>query len=510
MTVAEKLFELFRGNEEARGVFNAGTEQQGVKVSGISRVIKGEAPTVALWEEHLAGESGLGVIPIKGNNNCNWAAIDVDKYNIKHVDLVKDLRKRGIDGVVGRSKSGGAHLYFFFQEEIDAIDVRAKLAEIASAMGFASSERFPKQTRLLADRGDTGSFLNMPYFAGERTLRYAYDDKAESLTVDEFVDYAFTKRYTRAAFLELKVTKQVINTPKGPFPEGPPCLQHLAAQGFGEGSRNNALFNLCVYARQAKPDTWETEIIKYNSEHLNPPLSQEEVNTLIKQFKKKDYYYKCGDQPIKDYCNKTLCMTRKFGVGQSGQEDIGGIVQIKGDPPIWFLSIDGNRVELENHELHNLRLFQRKCLATIGYFPRFPSENVWHVKLLALLEKRSVVEATDDTTFDGQFSDQLRIFGTDRGRAYSLDDAITSELPFRNDGYIWFTLVALDKHLQQVAFPWRRTKIRHRCLELGAVTTSHHYRGVPSEIIGVPDSFFGDMSERPTPSLNLPKRELPF
>ena len=35
------------------------------------------------------------------------------------------------------------------------------------------------------------------------------------------------------------------------FPSGPPCLNKLATTGFGEGSRNNALFNIAVYYKQA-------------------------------------------------------------------------------------------------------------------------------------------------------------------------------------------------------------------------------------------------------------------
>ena len=48
------------------------------------------------------------------------------------------------------------------------------------------------------------------------------------------------------------------------FPGGPPCLNKLASIGFGEGSRNNALFNIAVYYKQAQPDTWEDEIVKAN------------------------------------------------------------------------------------------------------------------------------------------------------------------------------------------------------------------------------------------------------
>ena len=61
------------------------------------------------------------------------------------------------------------------------------------------------------------------------------------------------------------------------FKDGPPCLNKLAVTGFGEGSRNNALFNIAVYFKQANPDNLEDEIVKANIEYMNPPLSNNEV-----------------------------------------------------------------------------------------------------------------------------------------------------------------------------------------------------------------------------------------
>jgi len=49
------------------------------------------------------------------------------------------------------------------------------------------------------------------------------------------------------------------------FPAGPPCLNKLASTGFGEGSRNNALFNIAVYYKQAHLDRdWETLLLSFS------------------------------------------------------------------------------------------------------------------------------------------------------------------------------------------------------------------------------------------------------
>ena len=65
--------------------------------------------------------------------------------------------------ILFRSKSGGGHACLFTNDFVPAVIMRAKLKLIASALGFAKAEIFPKQDYIRVDRGDTGSFLNLPY-----------------------------------------------------------------------------------------------------------------------------------------------------------------------------------------------------------------------------------------------------------------------------------------------------------------------------------------------------------
>ena len=90
--------------------------------------------------------------------------------------------------VVFRSKSGGAHVFIFVKEFVSAKLMRIKLKAIAELLGYHSSEIFPKQDYIRVDRGDTGSFLNIPYHANERTVRYAYDLEGNVLKLDKFIE----------------------------------------------------------------------------------------------------------------------------------------------------------------------------------------------------------------------------------------------------------------------------------------------------------------------------------
>ena len=126
-----------------------------------------------------------------------------------------------------------------------------------------------KQTKILIDRGDTGNFLNMPYHSDSRTTRYAFDDNGEALNTKEFLDYVQPFIITPNKFRKLDTS---FGTDEEVLQDGPPCLQHLCRKGFGEGSRNNALFNLGVYARMSDGDNWEVTVQRYNMDFLKPPL----------------------------------------------------------------------------------------------------------------------------------------------------------------------------------------------------------------------------------------------
>ena len=170
----DKFKKIFQGQDRAHGIFTTtGEVSDKNKIKGSGKVIQ-EPITDSLWKKHLQGEgSSLGVIPINDDSQCKWGCIDVDTYPLDHVKIAKNIKSKKIPLVVFRSKSGGAHLFLFVENFIPAVAMRKKLQEFASNLGYASCEIFPKQIEIKVDRGDTGNFLNLPYFGGENTTRYA-------------------------------------------------------------------------------------------------------------------------------------------------------------------------------------------------------------------------------------------------------------------------------------------------------------------------------------------------
>ena len=181
----QRFKEIFEGNNSAYGIMKL-TGEVTEKGKAVARaLIKRENVIDQLWSDHIEGkEPALGVIPINENNMCKWGCIDVDVYNLDHLSIMRDIKGMGFPLVTFRSKSGGAHLFLFAKDFIPASLMQSKLKAMAEALGYAGSEIFPKQTEILAERGDVGNFLNLPYHGGTRGLRYTFKAGGEAASLE--------------------------------------------------------------------------------------------------------------------------------------------------------------------------------------------------------------------------------------------------------------------------------------------------------------------------------------
>ena len=500
MSLAQEFYNLFKGSDIAHGTYTIKSERGADgKKQGTAKVIR-EPTTVDMWEDHLKGGTGLGIIPITSENTCLWGAIDIDQYDVSHKDLINVLKKNKIPAVVGRTKSGGAHVWIFLTAPIEAEEMQRKLTELSAALGYSGSEIFPKQTTILLDRGDTGNFLNMPYFGGEKTTRYGFNEEGDGLNPEDFIEYSRQYITTPSQFRKLNMS---FGTKEGVLEEGPPCLQHLCSKGFGEGSRNNALFNLGVYARMFDEDNWEQLVQRYNVDYLSPPLSHGEVGNTIRQLKKKDYFYKCEDQPIKPFCDKELCKVRKYGVGPSGiGNDMSSLTKIDGDPPIWILNVDGERLELSTNGLTSQAQFQKECVSQINKFPIMVSQRAWQTRIQLLLDNLTIVEVPPDATFKGEFEDLLHAFAAERAKGEERED-ILQGVAVWTETRVYFQIKDLKKHLSVNDFNhYTSNKITLRLQDLQAEKMFWRVRGKGIHVWSLPQDYFQtDDSEITLPQL---------
>ena len=437
----QRFKEIFEGNNSAFGqlILSGSTTDKG-KAEG-KAFIKRQPVIDKLWEDHLEGKDpALGVIPINENNECKWGCIDVDQYNLDHLSIMRNIKGFGFPLVTFRSKSGGAHLFLFAKDFIPAALMQSKLKAMAEALGFGGSEIFPKQTEILVERGDTGNFLNLPYHGGTRGLRYTFKAGGEAASLESFYsiydEWAQTKEQIEA--IVIKKTEVV-----EAFQDGPPCLNKLAQDGFGEGSRNNALFNVAVYHKQASPDNWEDKVMEDNSKWMNPPLSFQEVKQLLGSVGKRGYdKYRCKEQPICGVCNAAKCRTKKFGVGFEEEQmpELDTLTKITSNPPQWFLNVGGKRVELKTEQLHNPNLFAIAVLDQANVVSPIPKAADWReVYLKTLMNNLQEIEPLESLDPINQIVNLLYDFTVNRPAARTKED-ILNKMSWTDEGHTYFRM----------------------------------------------------------------------
>jgi hypothetical protein len=74
------------------------------------------------------------------------------------------------------------------------------------------------------------------------------------------------------------------------------------------------LFNFAIYAYKKYSDDFEGHVDEFNSRVLDPPLASKEVAAIITSVSKREYHYTCQTQPCKGLCDRSGCLTKRFGV----------------------------------------------------------------------------------------------------------------------------------------------------------------------------------------------------
>ncbi len=404
-----KFKTIFTGLERAHGVTKINQSNgDGTKVKGQS-FVKREQVTDNHWKEHLQGTSSLGIIPINDNNKCKWGCIDIDTYaGFDHKKLIQKIKLLNLPLIVFRSKSGGAHVFLFASDYVEAKSMRDKLTQIKAVLGYGGSEVFPKQTELKS-KDDTGNFLNLPYFNGDNTTRYAFKDDGTAASLEEFYGI-----YNNVKQLDIGLIK--VQRPESEFSDGPPCIEALAQNKIGEGSRNNTLFHYGVYAKKKWPTEWKSRITMFNIQAMEKPLSDSEVSIITNQHEKKDWGYKCKDEPMCSMCDKTLCRTRKFGIGQDIMfPNLTDLQVIDLEDPYYYLNVDGERLYLENVKyLRQQSLFQEACMIQLKFRPPPIKETDWVLITNQLLNNAEVTKPAEGMSTEDQLNNHLEEFCLNR------------------------------------------------------------------------------------------------
>jgi hypothetical protein len=463
LSIAARFMLRFAGLERAHGTYEigAGTRADAKNKLKGKALTKLESVTPELWEAHLAGKYGLGIVPIRDDASCVFGAIDIDVYDDFDLPALeaKCLALK-LPLVPCRTKSGGAHLYLFAAEPLTAAEIRGALVEWASALGYPKVEVFPKQVQM-ASPNDIGNWINMPYFDAERTTRYAIQG-GKAISAEQFLQLAQQRAVTREQLETIAVV------PTLGLEDGPPCLQFLAREGFGEGNRNNGLFNLGVYCRLRSNadgqwlqggETWESAAHAMNEQFMQPPLNKREAKEVISSIRRKAYFYLCNMPPISSCCNKDICRQRRYGIGNGHADSDPGAAsfvldnprRVLTEPVTWIVTINAVDMEVTTEELMDQRLFRKKAIEKLKlHLPPLKGKS-WEPMIKRIVEEAQDVQAPADAGPEGRLMIMLEDFCTNHAEAKAKDELLLGR-PWNEDERTMFRGKDFMRYLDQHHF----------------------------------------------------------
>ena len=213
----------------------------------------------------------------------------------------------------------------------------------------------------------------------------------------------------------------------------------MAQNKIGEGGRNNALFHYGVYAKSKWPENWKTKIMLFNESAMEQPLSDTEVNIITKQHDKKDWGYKCGDQPMCSLCDKKLCKSRKFGIGQEIIfPNLTDLQVVNLEEPYYYMNVDGDRLYLDSAKhLTNQTMFQEECVKQLRLNPPTLKTNDWKKLTNILLENAEVTEPAEGTGTKDILRNYLEDYCVNRIQKDDFED-LKNGGTFTKEGYHHF------------------------------------------------------------------------
>ncbi len=431
----ERFKELFKGGNHAYGQWHQ---------KGGASTVHGAVPDKA-YNAHLDGEVGLGLVPINESGLCRFAAIDIDVDTIDHMALRQKVTERNLPLNVCRSKSGGAHLYLLVKDQgMPATAVQQVLQRWATVLGYPTAEIFPKQTRVNAQ--SIGSWINLPYFGGDATTRYAFGATG-ALSFEEFLD--------NPIFYEAVVGTKIDESESAEVAQMPPCLAHLTREGVGQGFRNQALFNFAVFYKKSKPNSWEQEALKHNREFFSPPMDSREALGVVQSVTRSTYMYLCEQPPIREHCDREACVKLKYGVGHKPWDEVGSFDdfiasncrKFLSSPPRYIVDVNGKDITLEWDELFQFKNFKSAVGERLNLIIPGLKQQQWEHMLRDLIARKTDIDAPEDASAMGIVVEKFHEFLTLRERASEKED-ILKGLPLQVGGEVMFRASDFKRYLQ--------------------------------------------------------------
>lgn len=405
-----RLAALFTSNERMHLEYDPKTGRAWSKLSPL---------TPELWAAHLEGRIGVGGGPIRDDHTCMWAGLDLDNHGMdEDLPIAKiwdDIQANRLPLITCRTKSGGVHCYVFFSEAQPAAKIRNVMAGWARRIGYPKCEIFPKQSSLREDTKGGRQLpnpMNFPYFGGDDTNRYCVDN-TKRLSTQDFVLLAEKKRMTSAS-IKLAMIEG--------HEEAPPCLQRMMVEGVPGGQRNEALYNFVTYLKKAFPDSVTEEAKQINFSVFDKPIGSSEFTRTVNSASRPECRYRCHEEPMRSYCDRETCQTRKYGIGKDEYDALSAaadlpkftdLIKYVSEPVLWEMKIDGRTVAaIPTSKLLDWRIMREIIAEKLTKVVPLVKPQEWERILQPLMAEARIVETPDDASIAGVIRERLREFAS--------------------------------------------------------------------------------------------------
>jgi hypothetical protein len=184
---------------------------------------------------------------------------------------------------------------------------------------------------------------------------------------------------------------------------------------------------------------------------MEEPLTDREIENVIKSLSNKDYRYKCKQEPIRSFCESKICVKRKFGVGENvpGPE-IEKIEKYPSDPPIYIVHIDAKQVEVDKLTLHEFDKFSVEVMDQLGQVLLPIGKVIWRKilnKIMSNPETYKILPVPETARLDYQLKELLGDF-LNKATGKKMED-VKRGIPFTENGYSYFKYESFSKYLNR-------------------------------------------------------------
>ncbi|MER8464208.1 hypothetical protein [Mesorhizobium sp. M1396] len=452
---AERLLILFDGERTRHGTY----DPTRLRLVGDKLEMKDERgqgprdvsgpPTINLWRRHLSGELPLGVRPVGDDGRCRWGVVDVDSYGVDHADLVAKVEAERLPLVACRSKSGGAHLFLFLSEWSSQAAVNAALRAMAVQLDL------PADTEVYPPASGEGNWLNMPYFGGDQTDRYAVKKGGLAMSLAEFL-YSAERSWMSAEDLGRlsKPTRRTDRTSTGGGKAG------RAARDLGrysaelaskrEGGRAKLLYGRAkdmgkmIGAGWIDEDAVWSGLLQSATAGSVDPLPYGEASGHIKRGIEDG-----KKEPPTDDDDNRYPVVESIVIWRGGEETL------------WEITLAGHgTVTLPVKEAMHYWTFNVRCADKLRTSFRQMKADAWNDQIAVALAAAEEREISPDETVEGMFRDGLREFCLHRHRGDRIEDLILGKpAHVDDDRRIYFRFEDFHRSLERKdSGPFRSTK----------------------------------------------------